>query len=518
MRWLPKNILNEFWAPLGRKIFALLKQERILLSWSKNELRLPNDLKYLPSCYRNQYNEPLVRDLAKEIYLSQDYAYDDWRLLKPMKCKTISVHELVERIDADLQRSDSYMKSKETSEDWHTRCAALTCSLTDSAETDIRRLQIIPLQSGQWVSAISGRLYYPRSKQCDVPTDLDLQLIDPSALENSSRSTLFARLGAQHMKPTAVVDLIIKRYNCAAVDLQGSISHLRYLYYHLPQDTEQLDKLIYMFDKNESPVYRARATYGNDFKGKDVTVRDLYFETADEYGLAALYDTRKPRFYPVRFVHPAYLDAVPTDRRVYGRSWREWLRDLAEVRHSPRLVRSSDPTKLSPIFQAITEKLPHKLVAVLFTNWSEYKDLMRMEIVEVLRNAPVQCEGGLDEYPLEKCYLPTKSLKSICDELSLGFVPIHFLALPEVFLRDNCDQMRFLKRFGVGNKPTLDFYFDILSECTETDESMSLTSVSNIYRSILRLDDGSDGYKRIRYEHDVAADVVSNVKLVTSSI
>ena len=509
MRYLPNESLSDFWAPLRSKILSALKPMYILRPWSGIGLRKPADLKFVPTSNRDKDGEPLFRDLINELYLSNSYNYNDWQSLKSLSCKMISDAEVIARIQVDLIRSDSRMKASTTCLDWHSRSAKLLCDLLNNfparTRTAVEALDIVPLQNGDWVSSNSISIYYPFSNQIPVPGDLGLRLLDAEALRNTSRSSLFAKLGVQSVKPSEVIKMILKKYNHPGVTLQQSISHLRYLYHYLTRDHGTLNKLIYMHDQNRIPTYRAHVTYGNG-----PIVDDLYFETDDEFGAKALFadpsgvGTLKSTatFYPVHFLHSSYLDAVPADTRLEDMSWEAWLHDVAEVRYVPRLVRSSDPTKLSPIFQAIVDKLPSKLVPCLHAHWSEYCDLIEPQIEGVLRSACVDCEGGLSDCTLERSYLPTKLLKDSYAELDLKKSPVSFLKLPLTLRANDCQELCFLSLFGVGYEPTIDFLLEVLRACTEEPESLlktPLRSMRKIYEAVARLSK-IDDYERIRYE------------------
>lgn len=299
------------------------------------------------------------------------------------------------------------------------------------------------------------------------------------------------------------MNLTIWKYNGArTVTLGNSIAHLRYLYYFSLESQEPLDKRIYLFSQTETPIYRAYVPLG-----KTIVVDDLYFETDDEFGVKnmcaapPMASANSGCIYPVHFIHPSYLNAVPTEARVRDRSWISWLRDVAEVRQVPRLSRSSDPTKLTPISEAIVSKSPGKVVGWLHKHWKDYYDATATpDVLDTLRRARVSCQGSSSEEDIEDTYLPTTRLKDICAKLSPRRTPVPFFEVPPSMHMSDYSNLRFLAIFGVDYEPCLDFYLDILENMTCADhlEKPLLQSIREVYEGIERYSK-TDDYERIRY-------------------
>ena len=507
MRYLPTTTTSDFWKPLKSKIASLLESQRILKPWSGGTLRLPSDLKWLTSDARDEHNEPLFRDNTNELYLSKSYNWSDFETLRDtLSAKTIHVDDIIERVKADLSRPDSFIKGDTKSADWHTRSASLLCKLYDintSLSVKVRNLAIIPLQDGSWSSGQSS-IYYPLSDMVPIPTDLGLRLIEKSALANKARRQLFTKLGAQDLAPSSIVKLIIGKYNKPrSVTRESSVSHIRYLYYFDSEKQDALDKRICIFDDKDRPIYRAYVTFG-----QAITVDDLYFETDDEFGVKEL--CKRPLspcgkydyFHPVHFIHPSYLSAVPATARVQDRSWMSWLHIVAEVRRVPRLTLASDPTKLSPISEAIVENSPGKIVGWLHEYWkSDYDDIVTPEVVDTLRGARVSCQGSSSEFEkLCYTYLPTTELTEICTKLGFHPSPVPFLELAQSLHKSNYGHLHFLSTFGVNYKPCLSFYLDVVQAFASADVCSypPIKDVRDMYEGIERYSN-AENHDLIRY-------------------
>ena len=379
MRYLPSATVSEFWTPLIEDITLLLQDEEILEPWSGSALRSPRKLKWLANTWRDADDEPMFRDLPDEMYLSKSYFKEDLEILKKLlSVRSITTEDFLERVEKDLCRKDSYLKGTMKSVDWHDRVANLLGRVVDKEHTKssnrVRRLDIIPLQNGSWTSSQSDDIYYPTDNNIPIPMDLGLRLIKKSAVEIPARSSLFMKLGAKVPDSAAVEKLIIAKYNKPRnVTLEESVAHHRYLYYFGSKDEEPLKNYICVFDQDCQPVYRAMATFG-----VDLIVDDLYFETDDEYGVKRMCSSPNSKFasgsvYPARFIHSAYLDAVSATARVRDRSWIAWLEIVAEVRYIPRLERSSKPSRLSPIAEAIINSCPETFIGWLHEHWMHYQ-------------------------------------------------------------------------------------------------------------------------------------------------
>ena len=518
IKYLPgAPISNNFWADLLPRIIAHLQVAPILLSRSGSCWKLPSQLKWVPPSCEDEHGVPLFDDLPDELYLSRSYKSGDKSILGTLGVKVLTMADMLPRITADLRSPKSKYKSSTAEESWHNRAAELLIQPFEKdrekdqpTKNELRSLPLIPLLTGEWVSisaqpAASGfgtidraEIYYPVSETgVSIPTDIGLSLLDLEAYMNTSRKTLFSKLGVKYCEPGKVIHRINHRYSkWNRVKLRSSVEHMRYLYWHLPECLS-LDVRIYLKDQAYVPVYRKFVTFGKP----DLIVDDLYLETEEEYGMKSLLQqitdggiNTGPSF-PVHFINKAYLDAVRPEARQSSLSWKEWLETVAGVRSVPRLIDSKDPLKLSRIFQHIVSTQPTKLVGTLKTYWTEYQNLMEEEIIQALSEAEVRC-GNVGDTLLWETYLPTAELKQRTSDLGLSH-KVPFIELPYALSHDLAD-WQFLKLFHVGYEVDLGFYLDALHffdiGLTEGKEIQSLLAV---YREIER-HSKVDDYDQVR--------------------
>ena len=495
MRYLPsKQIFDPFWEQLLPKIVGLLKETRILRPWSGGPLKRPDQLKRVPDSCLDEACQPLFRDTIDEVYLSARYDLSDFKLLDVLAVTELSFWDISTRVSADLKEPLSRWRSPTTSNEWVTRSASMLMNMPSSAAENIglSALPLIPLHDGTWVPGASEAIFHPDSDRIPVPTDLGLRLLDPQSLKNSARKALFTQLGLRNCVTKDVIALILKKYNAwSNVPLQCSVSHLRYLYWHLPKKERDLPKTIYLKDQESRPVYRSFVTHG-----RETIVDDLYFETDERYEAKQLMKQKKvgttvvlPGF-PLHYINSAYIDAMPSDARRYEFSWELWLENSAGVRRIPRIVRSSTPPVLSDIFRYILNWRKEELVATLKIHWASYKDSITPIITSALREAAVPCEDRMDAL-LQNTYLPLPKLKKICEDFDIN-QQLPFLKLPAKIDDDALQDWSFLEIFDVGHETSASFYLDVLHHFVRTHQDLSEKS----RKSLLRIYEAVEKYSK----------------------
>ena len=479
-------------------------------------MKRPDQLKRLPDYSLDETGEPLFRDMTDELYLSAKYESSDYQLLDDvLAVRELNFWDILTRIRADLKDPSSRWKSSTASDEWITRSASmlmgpLNTQGSTAEAVGVRALHLIPLQDGSWVSADSGSIFHPESDRVPVPADLGLRLVDPQALKYPARKALFMKLGLRKCVTKDVVALIFKKYDTwSNVPLQSSISHLRYLYWHLPKDERDLPKTIYLKDQESRPVYRSVVTHG-----WGNIVDDLYFETDDEYGPKELLKALPPsnessavnaHGFPAHYINLAYLTAVSPEPCHHNLVWEEWLQSFAGVRRVPRLSwppTESEPSRLSDLFLYVIKSRSEKVVGTLKAHWSSYEVLITPAIIDVFSQAIVPYVNG-ENRQLQESYLPLPSLKRICGKCGIsGLFP--FLRLPSELEEGDQHEWTFLETFGVVCKQNIDFHFECLRRLVHANQDQNampsrlLPNLIRIYEAI-EGHSSSDDHERIQY-------------------
>jgi hypothetical protein len=277
-------------------------------------------------------------------------------------------------------------------------------------------------------------MYWPDTDNSPIPSDLKLNLVEPSALQISERHNLFSLLGVGAADKEEVLKRIVRRYSAyKGVRLQDSISHLRYLYWHHDKNESSLREVIYLFDQDEKPIYRKHVTLGGE-----LIIEDVYFKTDGKFEAGELskrVDISKPNGTKARapgfnipFLNSAYLSAVSTTQSRDERPWPLWLEEYAQVQSVPRLLKPKNPDKrdkpddLSDLFNYIVKYRPDALVETLKQHWATYSSLLSEKTLTTLSKAKVDCggSGNLFQMTLHNTYLSVPSLIKRCEELRVS--------------------------------------------------------------------------------------------------
>ena len=509
-------VLEPFWAQLLPKIATLLKKTLVLRPWSEGPLKPLSQLKRVSAYFLDKAGGPLFEDMTRELYLSAGYKDADFQLLEGLGVGELSFEDILTSIRADLKDPFSRWRSSGSSDDWITRSSSMLMrpfsTTKNTAEAaKVRALPLIPLYDGSWVSSDTGSVFRSHNDGIQVPTDLGLRLIDRRARRTPARIDLFKELGLRYCYPEEVIALILEKYNVwNDIPLHCSVSHIRYLYWHLPENEPDLPRTVYLRDQELRPIYRKFATP----RAKIAIQDDLYFETDDEYGPGQLLKalprssdgtTISAPGFPLHYINPAYLTAEIPVRYHRKLTWEEWLHSCADVRRVPRL--SWPPThyrvsELSKLFLYIIESRSDKLVGTLEAHWSSYEALMTPEIVSTLSKAVVPCENGESER-LQEAILPLPSLRYISRTRGIP-QSFPFLRLPFELKEGEWHDWMFLEIFGVICQETISFHLECLrhlvraNQESEDTSGISLLNLIEVYEAIEEHSSDSS-YEQIKY-------------------
>lgn len=254
---------------------------------------------------------------------------------------SLSHKAILDRLAPYLSGSSPRFLDPSLDDDWHTKVAALLLDtlkqkLANSSLTErIRRMALVPTSDGSLLSTRYFTVYFPDDERGNlIPEGLKgIRTVQRSVLENKTRRELLDALGVTRCNSNQVVKSILDLYNVRhRVTLEKSVSHLRYLFKTLGKG-ETLDNHIFILDQMGKQVYRAFVTLGNE-----IIRDDLYFETQGEYGTKELaqklwHGSNKqgcPSF-GIHIIHSAYIKAVLLRTVSNGRTWEQWLEEVAFV-------------------------------------------------------------------------------------------------------------------------------------------------------------------------------------------
>lgn len=481
VQYLPKGPIHDpFWNAFQESIFTKLRANEILFT-QKGRLTYPHCLQYLSSRHCDKNGQPLLDDLAVEIYLSS--AYDcakNKTTLRRLGVTNLSFDAILGRLGPYLQGPVPRFVQHELGDDWHKRVADLLLRAIEihprKLGERIKEMNLIPSSHGELLSAAMSTIFFPDDTQGRrIPDDLGVALASRTSVHNETRRKLFQLLGVTECSPAAVKQLIIQRYNRPEnVALESSIAHLEYMFFS-SDETFQLDNRIYILDKDLTPVYRAFVPYG-----KDIVVDDLYFETSGKYGTARLQSSHPDA---VHIIHEAYLNAVPTEHMRIGLSWLEWLENAALVQHIPRLVHRRTG-EMSDLLRKIAKHDPMTFLGLLSTHHIVYMEMLTSKVIDEVKKLEVPCVGG--EFELQETYYPSKELKDICHRAGADDQFDLFLDIPDDWPTVGTTGWDFLGQFGVGFTATTTFFVDIFSALEDLEPQDAVQGAMEMYEELYK--------------------------------
>jgi hypothetical protein len=245
MRYLPGFQFDPFWGSLLLAIQKILDNTPVLYSHNHVDLRLIRQLRITPDEFK-YFGEPLFTDSQEGTYIASEYQKGpDIGSLMSLGLQHLQVVDVIERVQQDLASPSSKFKSKTTQNRWHIHASKFLLRFLDGGcIPPLRKLKCIPLNNGEFTSAASGgfggqglgAVHFPDTNRVQIPTDLGLRLVQPSAVKpNSSRKKLLSELGVTDAWVPIVRNSIFKRYDNQKsremITSLDSIQHLHYLYH-----------------------------------------------------------------------------------------------------------------------------------------------------------------------------------------------------------------------------------------------------------------------------------------------
>jgi hypothetical protein len=471
--------MERLWEPLYPKIRELLKDMPILQTWKGRLFKRPSELKYLLPCDLH-HDAPIFDDLPNEQYLAREY--DKIDVLKEFGVKILGWPKLLKRLQADLIRVPSKMRSLAPDDEWHASCAALLLQPFEIpgcewVQQRLEQMAIIPLLGGQWTAApivkfgYHNLIYFPTTDGVPIPEGLPWRLVEARAASVLKRAALFRKLGVQNCPKQIVIDEIRSFHKLYAEGASHSIvpaSHFNYLFHF---DTSPGLLRNWLLVPTEAGCLRQAS-------------KQLYFLSDEEYHTQQLLadgcETEKNG--PAAFVRRELVEFESPNAHCQNLFWTEWLREATGARYFPPLVEDPPTSQLSSVMLAVLEQSREKFVGLLQAHWNaEYESTISKLpwVSSKLGECRVSCESKATEQ-LRSTYLPSTEIKMKAKELGVE-KDFPFLKLPVTLDGTNYRYWRFLEDLGVGHKLDLRFYKLVLEKMRSAD-SVTAQNVAPVYR------------------------------------
>jgi hypothetical protein len=435
---------------------------------------------------------PLLPDSVPGQYLASEYSITDLDSLMEHGLEYMGVTRFLEKLKSDLEDiPSSIVKSPQTDERWHARLADCLVSMFSHFPIAIKQLDLVPLIGGGWISAKDNSIYYSQAyNKYPLPTDLGLNLVDPSAEKNTQRKKLFDTLGIKNAQIMNTRKLIFDKYHYfsfSVKDLATSRSHLTFLYL-----------TAHLAHKKDNMNYSRMHILDHEHRCKRSDATDpVYFVDDKSYGAKELfrfvntdtdYDDAAPGL-DVSFIHHEYMKNPPKQPEGERQGWETWLRDTLGIYDFIPLFGEAlnDAYRLSKECLYVVKHRPKKFLGFLLENWrqTDNETIIRSpKLTEELLKLQVLCESGR-KHPLGKTYLPIATHQ----EARRFFEDDEFFPWLHIegSLRDDDTKFSELqalaKKLGFGfPKSEVEFYLDILGYIQSANEDASkLTRETRVY-------------------------------------
>jgi hypothetical protein len=463
---------------------------------------LISQLKIVPSDFRDSHGEPLVPDLPeeKEMYLDPEYSFREYNALPKLKTlglRIMSIHDCIERIGRDAMSSTSKMKSAD--DDWCERIAHILLVVFEKSHLKtkipyLKSLPLIPLGDQRWTSITDGAVFFSDTDDIPIPSDLGLRLIEPKAIRNAVRKTLFTKLGVVDADKDLVRKLILQKHRRRwdGITLESSVNHLRYLYWTRPSS---------LFDSLGLRQWSPFRLF-NNFNISVDGDHDLYFETDEEHGAKEFLrlvreENPKDSHSFGSFINHEYLNSVPKQKNgANSTSFEDWLALNVQVLQRPRLAHPKDPSQLSKLFLFIIEKHPEKVLGTLKAHWGRHAIFgevhpgLKQKISDVIIPST-----NIGERKLRQTFLPLRELEAHCSEF------LEPQIFPFLMFNDasSVEEWEFLKIFDVGVENNPEFCLEILRRFKESQITFSYKIYEEIQRKIWASTDQNADIERVQY-------------------
>jgi hypothetical protein len=489
--FLPEKTPEHPWRSIYPLIIGALASKAVVQTWERRQFKAPNQIRQLVQSAIHS-GQPILPDMADEIYLAPDYSDRHKMRLKELGTQIIGWDDLIDRLQADLLNLQSRTKTTEALDAWHEAFAGLfsrafSPNSSLAIQQRIKKLGLIPLTSpNQWTGAPgatrggSNKVYFAYTESTPIPETTSLRLLDRTASLNLKRKAFYKILGVEEC-PKETVFAKIKERHQSLVEPGGVVNELRYLYnqHYGPNDLRAW--------------VRVPLTNGDTVKAADC---DLFFPSDGAFDLYRLVPDARHAF-----LSEEIFNAEPSTVRVDNESWKEWLARMTAARYFPSLIggpQSSGTRLLSPALKSVLEHEPTKFMDTLKVHWHEYQHDAHL-VKEDLRNCLVPCQSGIT-WKLRVTYLPTAEVLAEAHKLGVPKDELPLLKLADDTLNQvTYRSWKFLEDFGVRSEPDILFYgLAIMTKSKKEITISNVDQVADIYRGMARLATIQD-YEQIRY-------------------
>lgn len=481
IRYLPtREPIASFLKPFHVQLRETLPWYEILQS-QHGDLVPAKRLTYIPEKYIFNGLPITISSSSSSSYLSENYSKSDLKCLKALGVVEMSEYSFFAALQLMINATLAEFKAKPDA--WHAHLAEILIRSAQTYHDTLLDMPLVPLENGSWVSARDKQILFPTTKaEFDLPTGLELLVVDAKAAKDFKRRKLFTTLGIgdfsqepimRHIEELHVTD----RASSDSMPRSALVSQIQFLY-STGWKNPQFEKFWFY------------AESGQRFRGSQ-----LYQDSKEPLSASFFFGKHRNKF---RFVHKDYMKASKS--AVMRDSWSEWLEEKMDVARIPRLVQASDQGfKLSEDFEWITKNFPSSDVLLLLReHWEEYRQFFDLDqakkriamlkekfdtdagsiiscvtkVNQRLRSMLVMCRNG-KKCRLDATFLPSRELLMASQD------GVPFFEIPD----PNNMRWQAFQTFGVSIKVDVSVYLRCLQKLAG-EKSRDTLQVAGLYDTL----------------------------------
>ncbi|KAH6642718.1 hypothetical protein C7974DRAFT_469017 [Boeremia exigua] len=493
--YLPMQPMDHPWKQLTstiqKSITNSLSIQPVIQSRERRQFKEPHHFRHLVDAAMHN-DEPLLPDLADEIYMADGYNTRHRTCLTALGVTNMSWSDIFRLLRADIVRPSSRLKSKPSTDPWHETLSDLLVKLSANRslshlQKHIKPLALLPLSdSRSWTGApgvsVGGprNIYFAYVGETPIPKSLPLSVLDTVASINPKRRAFAEAMGVEDC-PKAIVFAEIRKRHCETLFPIIENDQFTFLYHQQCNVSDIKDWV------------KVPLTAGGSARAKDT---NLYFASDGEFDMFMLLPKQNET---AKFMASSLLNAQPPSISVNNEDWKTWLARATGARSFPPLL-DRETMNLSPEVRDVAKHNPRQFLGMLKAHWNEYQEDSCV-VEEELRNCKVHCRSG-NLVGLHTTYLPTKVVIETINNLGIPESIMPLLSVSDSTLDDLAYRSwRFLEDFGVGSKPDMNFYVLALRAVASGPSEADSDDVTHIYTCIAEMATVQN-HKRLREVFD----------------
>ncbi|KAF4439394.1 hypothetical protein FACUT_4149 [Fusarium acutatum] len=496
--------LDPFWSGLDTDIRSWIAQNPVLISRGVKHWRLISHLTILSADAKDNAGNPLLDDPINDPFLSSKYPPEVANTLEEYGLATLNSTQFLKLLELHFKRPRLRLFTIHRTKEWYGALARLLSkfSVDEEQSERIKSLPLLQLRDGSLTSTASGSVYFPTTKNIDIPENLNLRVVSNSASCGLYPRALYQQLGVLQATVVQVRSLILDSFSHSKdLSLRDIKSYLRYLYL-----THQ------SFNAEHEQPYQAVK-----IMTLEMTIQRPWKSIVYLPGMDGPYTPQKlvglgmfGLSHSLNFLHPEILKDAPSQPSPFHVSWKKWLCDCLGIRERfslfrPKTLVEQEPNgdissitdeidALSEEYEYVFKHRPDRFLGFIQHLWvfDGPRLLKNPTLVSEIQGLPAQKLCAVDRsLNLQNTWVPLKELKDCVQ---------HYMEYPDKFpflkLEEEKDmnaaiatKWSFLtKHFSVKWKNDMDFLLEILESIKHSCNTLSpwqTAKVIELYTAIL---------------------------------